>query len=291
MMKYLVKIYEENSPMLEGFITSTLLRFNNKTLSKTDIQSMFKLFPSLELFYRTDNNLIQTSPNIGRDLDEDEQHLGARREYLLYNKKSLKKKEFSEEKDVIVKPPYISSVTGNLCITVIQNREDDYLFLDFQLEKLLKRFGLYSNHKQFESMLQFFYGMVSLSLIGVAFFLSGYGVYLFLDNLLDPSISSTFKPVIALTLGLAIFDLGKTIFEQEILSSEYDRETFKPKTLINFTVSIIIALMIESLLIVFKISITNYHDLIYSLYLLIGTSILFLAFTIFYFLYKKSKKS
>jgi len=233
-MKHLVKIYEDNYPMLEGFITATLLRFDSKNIEKSDMQSMFKLFPSLELIYITDNNLMQTSPNVERGSHENSEHLGARREYLLYKKKGLKKKEFSENRDIIIKPPYISSTTGNLCITVIQNREDDYIFLDFELEKLLKRFGLYSSHELFEFMLKIFYGLVSLSLIGIALFLSGYGLYLFMDNFSEPSITTTFKPVIALTLGLAIFDLGKTIFEQEVLSSEYDHETFKPKTLINF---------------------------------------------------------
>lgn len=287
-MKHLVKIYEDNFTMLERFITSTLLRFNNKHLTKVDIESMFKLFPSLELFYTTDENLIQTSPNIGRN-DEKSEHIGIKREYLLYNKKGVKR-DFSDGADIVIKQPYISSTSGNLCVTVIQKREKDYLFLDFELEKLLMRFGLYDNHKVFEHVTKLFYGIISLALLGVAIFLSGYGIYTFSSNFINPDMENMFKPVVALTLGLAIFDLGKTIFEQEVLSSDNFTETFKPKTLINFTVSIIIALMIESLLMVFKISINNYHDLVYSLYLIVGSSLLFITFSIFYYLYKKSKK-
>ncbi len=289
-MKHLVKIYEDNFSMLERFITSTLLRFNNRPLEQQDIDSMFKLFTALELLYTTDKNLVQTSPNLERNGEMKAEHVGVKREYLLYNKKGTKRQDFSEGNDIVIKPPYISSTTGHLCVTVIQKREEDYIFLDFELEKLLKRFGLYDSHKAFEHFIKFFYALISISLLGVAIFLSGYGVYTFAENFSNPSMEAMFKPVVALTLGLAIFDLGKTIFEQEVLSSDNYNETFKPKTLINFTVSIIIALMIEALLMVFKISINNYHDLIYSLYLIIGSSLLFITFSTFYYLYKKSKR-
>jgi hypothetical protein len=275
--------------MLERFITSTLLRFNNRHITKVDIESMFKLFPSLELVYTTDTNLVQTSPNIERNGIERNEHLGIKREYLLYNRKGVKR-EFNDGIDIVIKQPYISSTTGNLCITVIQKREHDLIFLDFELEKLLKRFGLYDSHKIFEHFLKLFYGLISLSLLAVAIFLSGYGMYSFSDNFINPNLENIFKPVVALTLGLAIFDLGKTVFEQEVLSSETYNDTFKPKTLINFTVSIIIALMIEALLMVFKISLSNYQELIYALYLIIGSAILFISFSIFYYLYKKTKK-
>jgi hypothetical protein len=288
-VKHLVKLYEDNYTMLERFITSTLLRFNNRHITKVDIENMFKLFPSLELVYTTDSNLIQTSPNIERHGVEKNEHIGIKREYLLYSRKGSKK-EFPEGADIIIKQPYISSITGNLCITVIQKREHDFVFLDFELEKLLKRFGLYDNHAAFEIFLKIFYGGISIALISVAMFLSGYGMVGFAENFHEASLESIFKPVVALTLGLAIFDLGKTIFEQEVLASDGYNDTFKPKTLINFTVSIIIALMIEALLMVFKISLSNYQDLIYPLYLIIGSAILFISFSIFYYIYKKTKK-
>jgi hypothetical protein len=288
-VKHLVKTYEENYSMLERFITSTLLRFNNNhELTDNDLDNMFKLFPSLELVYKTDLSFIQTSPNLERNSIKKNEHIGIKREYLLYIKKGVKR-EFSDLTDIVIKQPYISSATGHLCITVIQKQDYEYLFFDFELEKLLKRFGLYNNHKIFEIGLKLFYSLMAFSLIGIAIFLSGYGLMsFFLDNFTNPSLDNIFKPVVALTLGLAIFDLGKTIFEQEVLSN--DNETFKPKTLMNFTVSIIIALMIEALLIVFKISLSNYQDLVYSLYLIAGSSMLFATFTLFYFIYKKSKK-
>ncbi len=89
-MKHLVKTYEENYSMLERFITSTLLRFNNNPeLTDNDLDNMFKLFPSLELVYKTDLNLIQTSPNLERNSIKKNEHIGIKREYLLYTKISI----------------------------------------------------------------------------------------------------------------------------------------------------------------------------------------------------------
>jgi hypothetical protein len=273
--------------MLERFIKSTLLRLNRKEkIGQKDIDEMYKLFPSLELIYVTDKEFVQISPNMERDGKKKSEHLGVKRDYLLFDKQGIP----YENGNTIIKEPYISSHSGHLCITVIQKREDDFIFFDFQLERLLKRFHLYEENKTFEFAVKTFYSFISISLIGVALFLAVYGIVHFLgDGLQNLNLEGIFKLVIAFTLGLAIFDLGKTIFEQEVLSSDRINDTFKPKTLMNFTVSIIIALMIESLLIVFKISIGDHKDLIHALYLLSGTAILFVSFSIFYLVYRNKK--
>jgi hypothetical protein len=290
-LKHLVKIYEENYQMLERFISSTLLRLSNKKkIEQIDIENMYKLFPSLELVYITDHSFVQTSPNIERDGVEKPEHIGVKRDYLLYNyKTSDEKVEISCVGDIVIKEPYISANSGNVCITVVQQVEEGYILFDFKLQRLLERFYLYEEHRGFEFSMKVFYATISVSLILVSLFLSGYGTYNFFTHG-TPDLEGIFKLVVAFTLSLAIFDLGKTIFEQEVISSEVKSDTFKPKTLMNFTVSIIIALMIESLLIVFKISITEYQDLIYALYLIIGTSVLFISFSVFFYLYKKSTK-
>jgi hypothetical protein len=293
-MKHLVKIYDENYQMLERFISSTLLRISKKKkIENIDIENIFKLFPSLELVYMTDHSFVQTTSNIERGGVEKPEHVGVKRDYLLYNfgKKVEDKIDITCVGEITIKEPYISANSGNVCITVIQKVDEGYILFDFKLQKLLERFHLYQEHKIFERVTRSFYAVISVALLLVSVFLAGYGAFNFLDyGVNSPDLEGMFKLVVALTLSLAIFDLGKTIFEQEVISNDVHSDTFKPKTLMNFTVSIIIALMIESLLIVFKISITEYQDLIYALYLIIGTSILFVSFSIFFFLYKKSSK-
>lgn len=101
-----------------------------------------------------------------------------------------------------------------------------------------------------------------------------------------------FKPVIALTLGLAVYDLGKTIVEHEVLPRTHKVEKlFNAATLMSFSVSIIIALLIEALLVVFKISITDYHDLPLAGGLIAALAFLLLVFSVFVYLVRKSEQS
>ena len=68
----------------------------------------------------------------------------------------------------------------------------------------------------------------------------------------------------------------------EFLKTEY-------KVLIKFSITIIIALLIESLMVVFKIAIDNYEQMIHAVYLIGGVSILMVALGLFiYFVNKKS---
>jgi uncharacterized membrane protein len=102
------------------------------------------------------------------------------------------------------------------------------------------------------------------------------------------SIESIFKPVIALTLGLAIFDLAKTILEQEVVFKNYSKNSMAEyKVLTKFLITIIIALLIESLMVVFKIAIDNYSLMINAVYLILGVSVLIIALALFIHLTRK----
>jgi hypothetical protein len=100
--------------------------------------------------------------------------------------------------------------------------------------------------------------------------------------------SATGEPVIALTLGLAIFDLAKTLLAQEVVFKSYSKNTsLEYKVLTKFSITIIIALLIESLMVVFKIAIDDYSHMIYALYLISGVSILILSLGVFIYFTKK----
>ncbi|MEA1891412.1 MAG: hypothetical protein U9N33_01725 [Campylobacterota bacterium] len=125
----------------------------------------------------------------------------------------------------------------------------------------------------------------------LAIFTIGYSAYEFVYSLLfkdSLTIESIFKPVIALTLGLAIFDLAKTVLEQEVVFKSYSKNSRNEyKVLIKFSITIIIALLIESLMVVFKIAIDNYSEMIHALYLLGGVSILIFVLGLFIYFSKK----
>ena len=62
-----------------------------------------------------------------------------------------------------------------------------------------------------------------------------------------------FGVIIFLTLGLAVFDLGKTILEEEVLMhKDIFRHSSTRRTITRFVAAILIAVSIEALLLMFK---------------------------------------
>ena len=92
-----------------------------------------------------------------------------------------------------------------------------------------------------------------------------------------------FSSIISITLGLAIYDLAKQIFEHEVMYQSFHQSEDKQyKVLGKFLVSIIIALSIESLMVVFKIALEDVSNMMSAFYLLIGTTIMFVGLGYFY---------
>lgn len=275
-MQHIMKLYEQNSNLIEKFIISSLKQINLEHASEEAFRELNFSFPSLELMYECDKNLIQVSPNIG-EAKANKEHIGRNRSYLC---------DVNSVKDSIyISEPYISSATGYLCITVITKHQEGYLFYDFRVRTLLERFHMIEANTNFRRLSRVAYSIIGGGLLIFGLFVALYGlgsfVYeLFIEN--DMSLELVFKPVIALTLGLAVFDLGKTIFEQEVLPRTQNiTEVFNPKSLVTFISSIVIALLIEALLIVFKISINHYQDLPYAAILIVAISFLLYVFSRF----------
>jgi hypothetical protein len=85
-----------------------------------------------------------------------------------------------------------------------------------------------------------------------------------------------------LTLSLAIFDLVKTLIEEEILGQHKEHNISGPhKTMVKFLGSIIIALSIEALMLVFKFAITDPEHLMNSMYIVLGVSLLLVSLAIY----------
>jgi hypothetical protein len=284
-MQDLVRSYSANAPLIQKFILTTLGNVSLKTLNVQLIERLYKTFPSLELLYKCDAGFVQNSPNIYINREE-HHHIGVDRSYLI--------DEIAIEKGYYVSDPYISTATRYLCITVVYAVGDGYLFMDFRLRKLLERFDLIEKNNLFKYMNRTSYAIIGGGLLFFGVFVVLYGFYTFAGYLMaeEPlTIDAVFKPIIALTLGLAVYDLGKTIFEQEVLPrTQHVSDTFNAKTLLNFSVSIIIALLIEALLVVFKISIHNYKDLPYASTLIAALAFLLLVFAVFIYLVRKSEK-
>lgn len=285
-MQEFMEIYKKNTEDIETFLVETIRNTGALvTQDSNNFEKLFKIFPSLELAYICDKTtLVQVSANIYRDKSTKEQ-IGRNRKYL------LNKIHFNEN-GISVSQPYISSASGDTCVTVAKLEQEQIFFFDFKVKELLQRLGLIEVHKEFNVISKGFYLMTSAVMMILALFAVGYSIYEFVHSVFYTSglsIESIFKPVIALTLGLAVFDLAKTVLAQEVVFKSYSKHTSNEyKVLIKFSVTILIALLIESLMVVFKIAIDNYEHMIYALYLIGSVSLLFVALAYFIYYTKKS---
>lgn len=283
-MNEVMSTYKINQDDIENFLTETITNTGDLSFQEGhNFERLFEAFPSLELVYFCDNTTYaQISENIYKDRTT-RAEIGSSREYL------LTKINF-DSSEICISQPYISSATGGTCITVAKEENNKIYMLDFDLNILLQRLGLIEVNKYFNVVSKSFYFLTANIMILLALFTIGYALFSFFQSIFiesNLSIEAIFKPVIALTLGLAIFDLAKTVMEQEVVFKSYSKNSGSEyKVLIKFSTTIIIALLIESLMVVFKIAIDNYNHMIHALYLVGGVSILMVALGLFIYFTK-----
>lgn len=286
-MQEFMDTYKNNVEDVENFLVETIKNLGELEIrEETKFEKLFNVFPSLELVYICDkNSLQQLSENIYRK-ETTRTQIGSSRKYLL-------NKLIFDENSISISQPYISSATGKTCITVAIKEGEKIFFMDFNVISLLQRLDLIEIHKEFNFISKSFYFIAATVMMLLAMFAVGYAFFEFINSLFFKSglsIESIFKPVIALTLGLAIFDLAKTILEQEVVFKSYSKNSKNEyKVLIKFSITIIIALLIESLMVVFKIAMDNYEQMINAVYLIGGVSMLIISLGIFIYFTNKKK--
>lgn len=287
-MKEFIETYKQHQEEIEFFLQESVRNLGSlKTHKKNEFSELFNLFPSLELIYFTNKDTkIQTSPNYYRSKVAFEAK-DKNRSYL------ISKLEFKGE-NIAFSTPYISIATRNNCVTLTIKEDDEIIFLDFRIDILLEKLNLLELNKPFHAVTKGFYvfagfSMMALAIITIVFSLYDFIYYLFIKN--DLSLEMIFKPIIALTLSIAIFDLAKTILEQEVFFKSYSKNSkVETKILTKFLSTIIIALSIEALIVVFKIALNDYDKMINAFYLIAGISLILISLTAFtHFSGKKNK--
>jgi len=233
--------------------------------------------------YLLDHKGVQISPTYTADkqIDDDVGRIRADRAYYY---RAVK------EGRCTLTDPYPSLITGNLSITVsmpIYDEKDQLRYvvcLDMPFEEVI-RVAHPSTMDRFSSkFFKYAYSAFSIALFAVAFLLFVKALQSFFTEVTPNhfKIKDMFEATILLTLSLAIFDLVKTIVEEEILGRHKEHNASGPhKTMVRFLGSIIIALSIEALMLVFKFAITDPNKLIYSLYIMLGVSSLLFTLAIY----------
>ncbi len=283
-MQEFIEVYNQNREDIESFVINTLKNGGDilGDGGEEGYGHIFQAFPSVELIYITDKDYNQITPNIYRNRIE-KPEMGKSRSYM-------SEKMHQRAENFYISSPYISTATGKTCITIMKQEGNSYVFIDFRLSTLLGRLGLVELHPSFNNLTKVFYKSAGFSLMFFAFLsiiyaLSSYGYHIFVES--DFTLDSLFKPIVALTLGLAIFDLSKTILEREVFFKNYSKGDEDTKVLSKFAVAIVIALSIEALMVVFKIALHDYTQMIHALYLIAGVGIIMVALALFHYFTKK----
>ena len=259
-----------------------------------ELQALKVVLPDAEVFYAVDKDGIQISSNVSKNKRLNGEREGIDRSDRAYFYKTV------DEQRCVLTDPYPSLATNNMVITASYPVYDDeknllyILCVDITLDNILKMVHPSSVDSGFGKSTKFVYACfsIALALVSLLLFVKGVSGFLHLGTHVDTiDINEMFKATILLTLALAIFDLVKAIFEEEVLGKEKkDGAGEGHQTMIRFLGSIIIALSIEALMLVFKFAITEPEKLISAVYLILGVTSLMIGLSIYIYVNKSVKK-
>ena len=285
-MKELVAIYKKQYAYIENSLSVMVENLDMLEYDSLVEKSLFTLFPALKATYKISKNLKQSTPLYTKDA-VDETYLGSDKSHL------LERIQFRDD-NLYISNVYVNSRSGTPYITVVVNFQEEYYVFDFELYALLKELALIDGNEYFAKFTKFFYlvfgvllALCSFALVLYAFW-SGWSIAVHTEK---DILAGIFHAIIALTLALAIFDLSKTILEHEVFYKSVSRSNnLENRLLARFFISIIIALSIESLMVVFKIALNDYSQMLYAFYLIAGVGVMMLSLSIFIFVMRYNSK-
>ena len=287
-----IQEYAQVRVKARAYLCYVMGRNISQTIKNGDINSMLRKLESLndslpkaEAIYALDANGIQITDNISKDKKLRGIGKGSDRSDRAYYYKTIK------EHRCVLTDPYPSYVSNTMVVTSAFPIYDEYdnllciVCVDISLANILRMVHPSSVDSVSGKVSKVAYSAFSIALAAVSLLLFVKGVTSFMHfgfNFMSIDINQMFEATILLTLSLAIFDLVKAIFEEEVLGKEKKQGSAEGhQTMIRFLGSIIIALSIEALMLVFKSALTDPAKLQYAVYLMAGVSFLLLSLSVY----------
>lgn len=138
-----------------------------------------------------------------------------------------------------------------------------------------------------------FYSAAFLAMAVIGFCLIGYSFYSIYHTLFLGEFHSTklLNSVSLAVIGIAIFDVGKYIWEEEILRSRESRFAKEARhTVTKFIVTILVVVTLEAVVLVFSVSRENRVEaIIYPAFLLICVALLLASLGVYKWMTKEPK--
>lgn len=271
--------YENAIHGLLGSILSGIAEdpiFHDKATQCKAIECLGKRYPFVELLYVLDKAGVQAGDNIAVSSQHPAAYAGngtdrSHRPYF---------KAVNESKTIVVTPPYLSTATRSLCVSAVfpRHKDDgaaDYLVLDVNLSGVVEFLMGDTLRRRFQPFFKFVYGLIVTGL----FFVVGTLLYTAASEMVSyvtertegPLSLKPFSGIIFLTLALAVFDLGKTTLEEEVLMhKDIFRHSSTRRTITRFIAAILIAVSIEALLLMFKAALGHGDELTQAVWMMVA---------------------
>ena len=277
---YLAYLFERNIP--------NRLPMINLDIIKSGLDKIAHEVENFDAFYILAPDGVQIENNIS--LDESRRiGAGENRSNKAYFYRAVK------ERRCVLSDPYPSSLTGELCVSASEPVYDEkgtllyIVCVDISLNDILKLIPPGRLDFGFENFSRLVYALISLALFAITAVLFVLGIKSIIwAPFAALNVADMFESTIILTLALALFDLVKAIFDEEVLGKSAKENSGVSRTMVRFLSSIIIALAIEALMLVFKFAITSPEQIIYAVWLIGGVSLLLIALSVYLYMSKKA---
>ena len=267
-MSYLsvIERYHEHEHLVHELLESILIGVGDINLFEQPISAkifddMAISYPFVELIYLLNAQGIQICPNISvinqqvKLMNCGDRADRSQRPYFT---------QLTAVDTVHITRPYLSNSGGGLCLSASQmiksaSGQVVIVVIDVNLTRLIEFMMGDSARRKMSPFFKSIYAAIVLGLfvlVSVLMWTVVRDIYTLFSQ-----ISATHDPlqpfgiIIFLTLALAIFDLGKTILEEEVLMhKDIFRHSSTRRTITRFISTILIAISIEALLTMFKAS-------------------------------------
>jgi len=292
--EYRTSIHDIMASILTGLAEEKLIR--NKETRVNAAKVLGKRFPFIDMLFVLDEEGKQLGDNITTHCDQPGIDNG---DGLSRCQRPYFRMLTESEDDVIVTDPYLSIVSRSLCISAIMKwncgGEEGYLVVDADLVTIVEFLMGDSQRRKFQPFFKFVYAVIVIGLFCVVIALlysAFYELYLATTAAVG-SQEAHLKPfgvIIFLTLALAIFDLGKTTLEEEVLmQKDIFRHSSTRRTITRFVAAILIAVSIESLLLMFKAALGQGEQLIPAVWMMLAAVGLLVGLGLYVYLGAKAE--
>lgn len=294
-----IEKYEEHRAAIHQLLTPILGFFADRKMFEqsqeeliAQFNSLYRYYPFINMFYLLDAQGVQITPCTHiTPIKHHQEGIGtdrSNRPYYIAAKKS---------DNTIITEPYLERVRRELCLsTGLKMHHDDgtikgYVVLNIDLKTMLDFLTGDSRRALFEPYFKTMYSFIVLGLFsvaGVLMYTAALECIKVAQSLITPhqDIEIPFGVVIYLTLALAIFDLGKTTLEEEVLLyKDILRHSSTRRTITRFIAVIIIAVSIEALLMIFKAALHGGGEqLIAAVWIILATAALLVSLGVYVYL-------